>query len=267
MPGILAYRRKLREYKIGCQREFFEFIFLYGRSDARTVSGLLITHVQLAQAEIAERNVAGIIKQDIFRLQIAASINARHTSPSATCPEKAEGQVGKQGGHIPIHDIESMQMFECTEQFRRIEPCAFLIKPTLTLEVMEKFTSVNKREDEVKFFGRLERKLERDDEWVVDLREHRSFRQRVRHLRPGDDVRLANRLERVDTRCVPLPHLHDLMMRRRHGRMSGLHDRARNSLKYSSRTLPKLPLPMTLSKSKASIFNDVPWSALYETWM
>lgn len=64
---------------------------------------------------------------------------------------------------------------------------------------MEKLAAVDVGEDEVELLGVLEGELERHDERVVHLREDGALRERVRHFGAGDDVRLANRLEGVDT--------------------------------------------------------------------
>lgn len=111
---------------------------------------------------------------------------------------------------VPVNDVELVQMLESAQELCRIEPTPLLVEPPLSLQVVEQLAAVHKRQDEIELLGVLERKLERDDERVVDLRKDGSFGERVRHFRPRHDVRLADRLERVDPTRILLADLHDL---------------------------------------------------------
>jgi hypothetical protein len=63
--------------------------------------------------------------------------------------------------------------------------------------------------DQIQLIRRLERKLERHDEWIVYERQHSSLRENVGNLtRAGSDVRLADRFECIDPLRVLLAHLH-----------------------------------------------------------
>jgi hypothetical protein len=112
--------------------------------------------------------------------------------------------------HSPVDHVEPMQMLECNEQLGRVEPTPLFVELALSLEMMEQLASVDEREDEVELFLGLERELKGDDEGVVDLGEYGSLGEGVDDLRTGDDVRLSDRLERVDSRGVALSDLHDL---------------------------------------------------------
>ena len=111
---------------------------------------------------------------------------------------------------IPVDHVELVKMLERAQELGRVEPTPLFVEPALALQVVEQLATVDKREDEVELLGILERKLERYDERVVDLREHCSFGEGVRHFGSRHDVRFADRLERVDSARVLLAHLHDL---------------------------------------------------------
>ena len=114
---------------------------------------------------------------------------------------------------IPVNDVELVQMLKRTQELCRIKPTPLLVEPPLSLQVVEQLAAVHERQDQVELLGVLERKLERDDERVVDLREDGPFGERVRDFGPRHDVRLADRLERVDPTRVLLADLHDLPIR------------------------------------------------------
>lgn len=103
-----------------------------------------------------------------------------------------------------------MQMLERNKQLGRVEPTPLLVELALPLEVMEQLSSVDKREDEVELLLGLKRELEGNDEGVVDLGEDGSLGEGVDDLGTGDDVRLSDRLQRVDSGGVALSDLHDL---------------------------------------------------------
>lgn len=74
-------------------------------------------------------------------------------------------------------------------------------------------STTDSRQDQVQLSGALEAKFERNDERVVHLSKNRPFRQRMRNLVSTRDMRFADCLECVDTRCVALANLHDLSKR------------------------------------------------------
>lgn len=145
-----------------------------------TVCGLGLCHVELAQSEVAEGDVADVVDEDVFGLEVA------------------------------VDDVELVQVLERAEQLGGVEPAALLVEAALTLEVVEELATVDERQAQVQLLGTLKRELERDDERVVDLGQHRSLGERVRHLAARDNVRLAESLERVDPTSVLLANLHDL---------------------------------------------------------
>lgn len=103
-----------------------------------------------------------------------------------------------------------MQMFQRAQQLCGIEPTPFFAEPTLSLQMMEELSTVDKGENEVELLGILERELEGDDEGVVDLSKHRAFGECVSDFRARNNVGFANGLERVDSRSVFFANLHDL---------------------------------------------------------
>ena len=70
--------------------------------------------------------------------------------------------------------------------------------------------NINIRKDEVQLLLRLEAELERHDERAVHTRENETLSKRMRNLVPINDVRLADRLQGIDTLCITLADLHDL---------------------------------------------------------
>jgi hypothetical protein len=80
--------------------------------------------------------------------------------------------------------------------------------------MMKQLSTIDKRKYEVQLVGVLECKLERRDEGIIDLSEHGSLCQGVRHLTTRDDVGLSDCLESVDSPGIVLADLHDLRVRR-----------------------------------------------------
>lgn len=76
--------------------------------------------------------------------------------------------------------------------------------------MVEKLASVDKRQNEVELFFRLEGKLEWDDEWTVDLCEDGTFCQGVGDLGSGDDMSFSDSFESVNSESVSFSYLHDL---------------------------------------------------------
>jgi hypothetical protein len=111
---------------------------------------------------------------------------------------------------ITVDHIESVQVFQCKKEFRRIESRSGLVELALSLEVVEEFSAIHKCQHEVEFLSRLERKFEGYDERAVDLGEYGALGERVCDFAARHDVRFAEGLERVDTECVALADLHDL---------------------------------------------------------
>jgi len=103
---------------------------------------VLVLHVQLAQAEIAERDVADVVDEDVLRLEIA------------------------------VDDAEAVQALECAEQFGGVEAGAVDVEALLFLQMVEKLATVYESEHQVKLLRRLEGELKRHNEGVVDLRQY-----------------------------------------------------------------------------------------------
>jgi hypothetical protein len=143
--------------------------------DQRTVCPVFILHVQLAKSKVAQGDVAGVVQQNIFRLQVS------------------------------VNDIEAMKTLQRTEQLGSVKPRPVNVEPLLFLEVMEQLSTIDKRQNEVELLWRLEGELERYNERVVDLRQNRSFGKCVGHFGPRNNVSFPNRLERIDTMRITLP--------------------------------------------------------------
>src|SRR5882757_2488917 len=147
--------------------------------------GLLrLRHVQFAQPEIAERNVASIIQEDILGLQVT------------------------------IDDVEPVQMFQRTEQLGGVEPAPVLIELSFPLQVIEQLSAVHKAHHEVQFVWGLERKFEGDDERVVHQSENGPLGKDMGNLSGArGDVGFSDRLESVYPLSVFLADLHYLTER------------------------------------------------------
>ena len=146
-----------------------------------------------------------------------------------------------------------MKTFESTQEFGRVESSAIDVESLLLLQVMEQLAPVDKGQHEVEFLRRLEGKFQGDDEGVVDLSEHGTLGQGMRHLRTRDDMGLSDGLEGVDSAGVTLPT--DPMRRRWEGlqAMNMLRSRGKGTTHMTCITLPKLPRPTTLRSSKSSM--------------
>lgn len=77
------------------------------REQKRTIRLLRLRHIKLTQPEIAKRDMARIIEQDILRLQ------------------------------IPIDDIEHMQVLQRREQFRGVESTPVFVELSFFLQMVE----------------------------------------------------------------------------------------------------------------------------------
>lgn len=143
--------------------------------DELTVRAVFVLHVQLAQTEIAQRNVTCVIEQNVLGLQIT------------------------------VNDIESVQALQCAKQLSGIESCAVDVESLLFLQVVEQLASVDKGQHKVQLLWRLEREFERYNEGVVDLGQNRSLGERMCDFGARDDVSLADGLQGVDSMCVLLP--------------------------------------------------------------
>lgn len=140
-----------------------------------TVCPVLIFHIQLAETEITEGNVTGVIKKNILGLQVT------------------------------VNNLETVQAFKRTQQLCSVEPSAVNVKALFSLQVVEQLSAVDECENQVQLFRRLEREFQGNDERIVDLCQHRSFCKGVRDFRPGDNVSLADRLEGINSAGIFLP--------------------------------------------------------------
>lgn len=164
---ILEYRRTL--HGLASWLSSFE--------DGRvlTVGSIVILHVQLAQTKVAKRNVPRVVEQNVLGLQVA------------------------------VDDVESMQAFQSAKQFRRVKSRPIDVKSLLSLKMMEEFATIDESENEVKLFRRLEGKLERNDEGIVDLSKNRAFGQSVCDFGSRDNMGLADGFESIDSMRVSFP--------------------------------------------------------------
>lgn len=80
---------------------------LYFYAVTLTICLCLVPHVKLAKTEVAQSNVSSIVKQDVFRLQIA------------------------------VDDVETVQTFQSTHELSCIESCPVDVKPLLFLQMVE----------------------------------------------------------------------------------------------------------------------------------
>ena len=155
---------------------------MYG--EGPTCGFLGLRHIQFTQPEIAERNVPGIIQQDILRLQVS------------------------------INDIEPVKVFQRAKQLRGVEPAPVLVKLSFPLQMVEELSAIHETHHEVQFVGGLEGKFQGDDEWVVHQSENGPLSKDVRNLSGSrGDISFSNRLESVYPLGVFLPHLHHLSKR------------------------------------------------------
>lgn len=81
--------------------------------EEHTVGLLGLAHVQLAQTEITQSDVSGVIKQDVLWLEIA------------------------------VDDVEAVQMLERTQELRGIEPTPVFVKLALPLEMIKELSTIN----------------------------------------------------------------------------------------------------------------------------
>jgi len=178
---ILAYRRRLRE----CGPISHPIMSRYHTHEKGLTRGFLrFRHVQFAQSEITERNVPGIVQQDILGFQVA------------------------------IDNIEPVKMFQRAKQLRGIEPAPVLIKLSFPLQMVEQLSAVHKAHHEVQFVRGLEGEFEGDNEWIVHQSENCPLGEDVGNLSgSGGDVGLSDRLEGVYPLSVFFPYLHYLSER------------------------------------------------------
>ena len=150
-------------------------------STTEGICGIRVLHIQLAETEVAQRDMPRVVEQDIFRLQVA------------------------------VYDVEAVQVLERAQELSSVEARAVLVELALALEVVEQLAAVDEGHAKVEFVRGLEGELERHDERVVHEREHGALREDVRDFaRARRDVRLADRLEGVYPVRVLLPDLHHL---------------------------------------------------------
>lgn len=119
--------------------------------------------------------MTGVVKEDVLRFQIA------------------------------VDNLKPVKTFQCAEQLRGVETGTVDIEALFSLQVMEQLAAVYKCQDKIQLLRRLERELQGNDEWVVNLGKHRSLGECVGDLGARDNVRLTNRLHGVDPACILLP--------------------------------------------------------------
>ena len=92
-----------------------------------------------------------------------------------------------------------METFECAKKLCGVEACAIDIETLFALQVVKQLASIDECKYKVELLRRLEGEFERDDERVVDLCENGAFCEGVGNFGTRYNVRLTNRLERVDS--------------------------------------------------------------------
>ena len=70
---------------------------------------------------------------------------------------------------VTVDDSRVMQRFECKKNFRSVETRALKREALLFLQMVEELSSVHKVEDKIELVLALERVVEVDKEWVVNL--------------------------------------------------------------------------------------------------
>ena len=105
-----------------------------------TVCSIFVFHIHLAKPKIAQRNMSRIVQQDVLGLE------------------------------IPVYDVESMKALQGAKKLSSVESCTVDIEALLPLEMMEKLSTIDECQHKIELLWRLERKLEGDDERIVDLR-------------------------------------------------------------------------------------------------
>jgi len=66
-------------------------------------------------------------------------------------------------------------MLQSHQKFRGIIPRSDLVEFPFPLQMMEKLSTIDKRQDQIKLFRRLEREFKRDNEWAIDFGEYGPF--------------------------------------------------------------------------------------------
>jgi hypothetical protein len=78
--------------------------------------------------------------------------------------------------------------------------------------MMEQLSTINEGEYEVELLGRLEGKLEGDNEWTIDFGEYGPFGQGMCDFRSRDDMGFPNGFESVNSERVAFTDLHYLIV-------------------------------------------------------
>jgi bifunctional pyridoxal-dependent enzyme with beta-cystathionase and maltose regulon repressor activities len=84
-----------------------------------TVRPILVLHVQFAETEVAESNMARVIEEDVFGFQIT------------------------------VNDVESVQAFQCTQQLSSVESSTVDVESLFLLQMVEQLSAIHKRQDKV----------------------------------------------------------------------------------------------------------------------
>jgi hypothetical protein len=78
-----------------------------------TIGSLVIAHVELAKSEVAERDVASVVKKNVLRLQVA------------------------------IDNVPAMEVLQRAEKLGGVIPTPNLVELALTLEVVKELAAVH----------------------------------------------------------------------------------------------------------------------------
>ena len=105
---------------------------VFGRS-TESVGLVGIFHVELAETEVTQRNVTGVVEKNVFRFQIAVIKK-----------EKSDGVMAPDAyGNAPVDDVELMKMLEGEKEFSAVEATALFVEPLLALQVVEKLSAID----------------------------------------------------------------------------------------------------------------------------
>lgn len=90
------------------------------------VGCLIVIHVELAETEVAQRDVSSVVEENILGLEIA------------------------------VDHVEAVKVLQSEQKLGSIEARAGLVELALALQVVEQLSSVDEREDQVQLLLRLE---------------------------------------------------------------------------------------------------------------
>lgn len=173
---------------------------------AESVRQLASTKIRLRETEIAKRDVARGVKEDVLGLQITVEEDRGQREFRVI----DDARYNKQR-NSPVHDIVLVQMLKREHQFRDVESCPLLRKLCFPLEMIEELSTALEICHQVQMALALEREFEADEEGALERAlQNLALADRMCHFLLCDDLLLREDLHRVDSLRVLFPHLEDL---------------------------------------------------------